>query len=267
MKDHDLTDSTLKFYAFDDRDTPSFKLTKDLTEISGFAMDARGRLFGHGDEEGVIYQIDPASGEIVKTFDVGSKKLKEDFEGLAIAGKTFYLVNSSGELFEFEEGANGEAVEYTKYSTHLSGKNDVEGLCYDPVNNSLLLACKDDPGKGLGMVRAVYEFSLFERRLASRPVFTIAQEDVSDYIAGSFMPSGIEYIPGSNTFYIIASKGFSIVEINRAGDLLGVRRLNGHLHDQPEAIAIAADRTLYIGDEGGDGRGFFTVYTPTEPLE
>ena len=47
------------------------KLSNQLKEISGLASSNDGRIFGHDDEEGVIHQIDPSNGEIVKRFQLG----------------------------------------------------------------------------------------------------------------------------------------------------------------------------------------------------
>ena len=67
---------------------------------------------------------------------------------MAIAGNKFYLVTSKGNIFEFDEGNDNKMVNFKLYKTKLSSEYNVEGLCYDNEINSLLLACKDYPGKG-----------------------------------------------------------------------------------------------------------------------
>ena len=94
-----------------------FKLPKKLQEISGLAMSTDGRLFAHDDESSRISQIDYSNERVVKSFFVGEKTLKKDFEGLAIVNQLFYLVSSDGTLYEFEEGNEGEHVDFTKYKT------------------------------------------------------------------------------------------------------------------------------------------------------
>ncbi|PLX31312.1 MAG: hypothetical protein C0600_06030 [Ignavibacteria bacterium] len=66
--------------------TAQFELPKRLKEISGLAVDDRGRLFAHDDESGIVYQLDPMTGKIVKSFRLGRTLVTEDFEGIAIAG-------------------------------------------------------------------------------------------------------------------------------------------------------------------------------------
>ena len=121
-------------------------------------MSEDGRLFAHDDELARISQIDYTNGNIIKSFFIGEKTIEGDFEGLAIANHFFYLVSSDGVIYEFVEGKEGTHVDFQKYRTKLKSKNDVEGLCYDPLDNTLLLACKGDPGKGDAGFKTVYSF-------------------------------------------------------------------------------------------------------------
>src|SRR3954462_5238642 len=75
-----------------------WKLPDTLHEISGLAALPDGRLFAHDDEHGVIYEIDPAEGELKKSFALGDPPLRGDFEGIAIADRDFYLMTSDGIL-------------------------------------------------------------------------------------------------------------------------------------------------------------------------
>jgi len=43
-------------------------------------MTSDAHLLAHDDEVGIIFQIDYKTGDILKEFQVGNKKLKEDFE-------------------------------------------------------------------------------------------------------------------------------------------------------------------------------------------
>src|SRR5687768_6569101 len=88
-------------------------LPDELAEISGLAFAPDGRLFAHGDEQGLVHRLDPRNGKILGSFalaatgrepDLG-KKLKGaraadavigDFEGIAIVGDRFFLVTSNG---------------------------------------------------------------------------------------------------------------------------------------------------------------------------
>ena len=98
-----------------------FKLPKRLREISGLAMLAGNRLLAHDDERGVVVEIDYRDGSIVKAFALGGRRgpVADDFEGIAAAEGRIYLVSSSGQLYEFGEGADGETVLYNLYATGI----------------------------------------------------------------------------------------------------------------------------------------------------
>jgi uncharacterized protein YjiK len=262
-------------YQFSQEPKQIFKLSKKLNEISGLAMSADGRLFAHDDESARINQIDYATGKITKSFFVGKKTLKKDFEGLAIVNDLFYLVTSDGVLYEFKEGEDGKHVKYDKIKTTLTQKNDVEGLCYDPTSGSLLLACKGDPGKGFAGYKTVYSFSLTEKTLSKQPILKIdtkkinvlVEKNVSEKLADFFLlsekgfaPSGIELHPKRNTFFIVSAKGRMLLEITRNGDIIDLALLNKKIHPQPEGIAFTATGNLIIADEGGNRKASLCIY-------
>lgn len=256
----------------------TIKLPKKLQELSGLAMTPDGRLFGHNDERADIYQIDQSNGSIIKSFSIGEKTLKKDFEGIAIVEDLFYLVTSDGDLYEFKEGEDKSEVSYKKYKTGLSSKNDVEGLCYDPDTETLLLACKGYPGKGYDGKRAVYSFSLSNKKLKKKPRFLISIKEVNNLTdpnfvqklgdfflltENSFAPSGIARHPENHSFYILSSQGSTILEISADGELKGRILLDKKHHNQPEGITFAKNLSLLIGDEGGNGKAKITTYPVT----
>ncbi|MDH3253147.1 MAG: hypothetical protein OEM41_10170, partial [Ignavibacteria bacterium] len=149
------------------------RLPKKVSEASGLAMSDDGRLFCHNDEKAVIYQLDERTGRIIKEFQLGDSPVYGDFEGIAIKGPTFYLVTSSGNIYECKEGGDNEVVSYRFYRTYLTEKNDVEGLEYDGTTNCLLLACKGDPVRGYSGYKVVYAFDLSTLTLKEQPQLLI----------------------------------------------------------------------------------------------
>ena len=236
-------------------------LSKKLKEISGLAADERGRLFAHDDESGIIYQLDPATGKVVKSFRLGRSLVTEDFEGIAIVGDRFFMVTSSGDLFEFPEGPDEGRVEYRVYKTFLSRDNDVEGLCYDPVTGTLLLAYKADPGPGLKKARAVYAFSLEERELLRTPRFVLKRKDIERQTrGGTFEPSAIERHPGTGNFFLLAAQGESLLEISPKGRIISQKKLGRKRHSQTEGLTFLPNGDMLISDEGAT-RGMLTRYS------
>jgi hypothetical protein len=126
----------------DSANVVQWKLPKRLKEISGLALSSDERLFAHDDEQAVIYQIDWQRGGLVKAFALGDPPLRDDFEGIAIAGDDFYLITSNGILYRTKEGADGAHVEYERIDTGIGAQCEVEGLTTDLRRNLLLVACK-----------------------------------------------------------------------------------------------------------------------------
>ncbi|MBU2508461.1 MAG: SdiA-regulated domain-containing protein [Bacteroidetes bacterium] len=238
------------------------ELNDELREISGLAVSDDDRVFCHNDEHGIIFQIDPENGKIIKRFYLGEKIIKEDFEGIAIAGHKFFMVSSSGDIYEFEEGNDGERVEYKIHNTGLSSKSNVEGLCYDIVTNSLLLACKEKPGKKYKDFRAVYSFSLRTNKLNDEPYLLINLKELqTKFGIKDFYPSGIEISNDKNSFFLISSKGKpAVIEIDRKSNILFAKNLNKKKHNQPEGISFLKDYSLLISDEGGKGKSVLSRY-------
>ncbi len=237
-------------------------LPSELLEVSGITFTNDNRMFAHGDEDGDIFEIDQASGKIIKKFHLGSLLvIKGDFEDIAYVNGKFFLIESNGKLYEFSEGSNGEFVKYKTYRTFLTGKNDVEGLCYDNETNSLLLACKESGGKDYGKDKTVFSFSLDNLELDEVPRFIISAKDIrNNSVEGKFNPSGIAKNPLSGTFYIIAARGNILLEVSKSGEILDQSDLPEKIHIQAEGIAFKNDGTLYISNEGKDNQAYFIVY-------
>ncbi|MFZ1729315.1 MAG: hypothetical protein WBQ23_10855 [Bacteroidota bacterium] len=236
------------------------KLTHELREVSGLTVTDAGHLLAHDDEKGVIYRIDPMNGKLLSRFHLGRTNVHEDFEDIAAVGEYLYLVTSDGRLFYFREGGNDERVDYNVLATSLSRKNNVEGLAYDRDANALLLACKDSPGPGFPGKRAVYSFYLTAQRFDPIPRFLIEEKSLKGYIEGKhFKPSAIARHPLRFTWFILASDGRSLVELDGAGRILGLQRLDPVRHPQPEGLAFLPNGDMLISDEEKKV-GTLTVY-------
>jgi uncharacterized protein YjiK len=224
-------------------------LPSELNEISGLAATPDGRLFTHNDENGTITEVDAATGAIRKEFQLDGNAGAKDFEGIAIVENRFFITTSAGVIFEFAEGKAGETVPAKEYATALSRKNDIEGLCYDPLTNALLLACKERAGKGFDDMKAVYAFSLDSMKLIPQPRFLLPIAQLLPGARGDqFNPSGIEFNSRSRTFFIVAAEGKSLVEVSPEGAIVGQVKLD-KFHRQAEGITVMPDGALLISDE------------------
>jgi uncharacterized protein YjiK len=235
-------------------------LPRPLDEASGLTATADGRVLAHNDEEGVLYQVDAVEGKIVKRFSLGSFGVSGDFEGIARRGEAVYLVTSKGELYEFREGGDRQQVQFRVYRTGLDAGNDVEGLCYDPAGDCLLLLCKGDPGHGLKGVKAAYAFDLKAKRLLEPPRLLIRLKEITVTEPKKFNPSDIALHPVAGTFFVISAEGGCIVEVARDGTVLAQRRLSAKVNRHPEGITFLPEGTMLICNDGQGGRGSLVRY-------
>lgn len=261
-------DSLLSRYDLDNPDK-ELKLPAVLKEISGIAVSDDGRLFAHDDEAGTVYELDAQTGGILKRFYIHEKRwygrdhVLDDFEDIAIAGKRFYMVTSAGVLYGFPEGEDEAAVEAVRYETFLNDLYDVEGLCYDPQTDALLLACKEYPEKislkelffdrkkAKSGLKPVYSFSLKTMSLDTNPRFLIDSKPLKKKSKDKkFKPSAIAPHPRSGAFFILAARGRLLVELSPQGDVVAAVRLPLKDHPQPEGLAFTSDAEMLISNEG-----------------
>ena len=255
-----LNEGTLNDYNFSGEHSKTVTLPKELTEISGLAITKDNRLFTHNDEVGIIYEVDISTGEITNEFYLGKKKVKKDFEGIAVVKDSLFMVTSSGVIYKFSYSDDEKSVDYIKFNTFLSAKNNVEGLCYDKATNSLLIACKEYAGKNLKEYKAIFSFDLFNYKLQEEPRFLINLDSLKNkFNINNFSPTGIEVHPSSGNIFVLSSHEKAIVELSSNGILLNAVKLKSKNHRQPEGISFLSDLTLLISDEGKNKRGNLTI--------
>jgi uncharacterized protein YjiK len=229
--------TALSEFELDQHAGAGLELPARLREISGLAMTPDGRALGHGDEAGIIYEIDIARGEVVKAFRLGNKTVRADFEGIAVAGNNIYLVTSDGTIYESAEGRDKDRVRYTTYDTGVGRECEVEGLAFEPTDRVLLVPCKRARVEALEDSVVIFRWS-----------------------------SAIERHPETGTYFLISARRRAIAEITSAGDVLDIRELPEDPHRQPEGIAFTPDLSLLIADEG-ERRGHLTVYRRSQPRQ
>jgi hypothetical protein len=239
------------------------KLSSELAEISGIGFTSDGRLLGHGDERGTIWQIDPATGEVGKRFGFGSHGhlLHGDFEDIQVVGQRIFLVTSAGKIFEGREAADGVVVDGVPRSAGLGGACEIEGMASDPSTGSLLLLCKQVQGKRWRGAVVILAISIDTWRFEPEPRILI-REKALERVTGAkrFAGSAIVRHPRSATYLLLAGPERAYAEVSATGEVLGGGRLPTELHRQPEGIAIAPDLTLFISDEAAGKHATLTAY-------
>lgn len=232
-----------------------------LQEISGLAVAPDGRLFGHNDEIATIYEIDFATGQVVKRFTVGEQPVTGDFEGLTITPDgDFWLTDSEGRLLKFREGADDARVAFERFNTGVGDGCEVEGIAYQASDQSLILACKRLRG-GSRASRA---------NASVLRAWSVGADTARDWgptgaalaaAAGvrSFQPSGLEFDTRSGRLIVISASDGAMAELGADGAVLSGRTL-GDRHRQTEGVAILADGSLILADEGGNDQALISRY-------
>jgi uncharacterized protein YjiK len=265
----------------------TWELPKKLVEISGLHTIDDNRLACIQDEKGNIYVFHLPTGEVELKIDFGEDG---DYEGVEIVGRDAWILKSNGTLYHVENYLDITTSVTTKYPTELKKKNDAEGLAYDPLTNSLLIACKGHPfieekeGKEF---KALYKFDLETKSLDLEPFLLIEMDTIKYYknyntitelgiellayfddAKGdlSFQPSGIAVHPLTNEFYILGSVGNLMMVFNRENKMLAMIKLRSKYYPQPEGLCFASDGTMYIANEGDDEEGTIMMFKPKKPF-
>jgi hypothetical protein len=250
---------------YDPAGPTSFRVTLPvaLAEVSGLAYTPDGRLFAHGDEQAVVYQIELARGRPVKRFGIGgpSGPLLGDFEDIQVVGDRIFLVTSGGQVVEGREGSDGETKPPVRVSRGLGGACEVEGMTWDEGSRSLLLLCKQTKGKRWEGQVVILAFSPDTGEFEPEPRLTIPEADLQRVTRSKrFAGSAITRLRGTGTYLMVAGPQRVYAEIDSTGKVLGGGKLAGALHRQPEGLAIAPDLTLLIGDEAAGKQATITGY-------
>ncbi|MEM6646994.1 MAG: SdiA-regulated domain-containing protein [Bacteroidota bacterium] len=253
------------------RPSHTVALDNELFEVSGLTVIDLNTLAAVQDEKGRIYFLDAQTGAIrneIKFSDRG------DYEGIERVGDKLWVLESDGDLYEVKDWDTDD-VDTDRHENALKSKHDTEGLAYDPINDRLLIACKEFSVKGEKDKKAIYAFDLRTEELMEPPLFLIDRAEVQAAIDASttrerindrirsflssavdlsgFKPSALARHPLTGDWYLLSSVRKMLVVIDPAGAVQTVRSLSSNVFAQPEGIAFMPDGTLFISNEGRDG--------------
>jgi uncharacterized protein YjiK len=253
----------LRHYDLSGEPAARIELPADLAEVSGIAYTPDGRLFAHGDERAVVYQIDYPGGKVVKRFGIGggAGPLLGDFEDIQVVGDRVFLVTSEGQIVEAKEGADGATVPVVRRTRGVGGACEVEGMSWDEASSSLLLLCKEVKGKRWKDQLVVLAVDPTTGAFEPEPRLAVAQAEL-ERVTGvkRFAGSALARHPRSRTWLLLAGPQRAFAEIDSSGKVLGGGQLAKARHRQPEGLAVAPDLTLLISDEAAGARATITGY-------
>jgi uncharacterized protein YjiK len=245
-------------------------IPEELKEISGISFVNDSQVVAVQDETGVLFFYDLQKKTITRQLRFGSTG---DYEDVAVAGNTVYIVNSAGTVFEIANFRTKPAPA-REYKTPLTEKNNIEGLAWDKKYNRLLLAAKD---KGLvnESEKEIYAFDLRTKRLNPKPVYTIRLKEIEDFFRGDeleeaskeflkalgnsklnkvFRTSAIARHPTTGDLYVLTSLNNMIAVLSPSGKVKRIIELTGPDYNQPEGLAFTSDARLFVSNESNGRR-------------
>lgn len=233
------------------------RLPASLREVSGLVFLGT-RLLSHNDEDGFLVEVDTKDGSVIHWTHLGPDRVRGDFEGVAALGDTLYMITSGGTLVSFQEAEDDRPVPFEAISTEAEEVCEIEGLARSPAGE-LWAVCKNNYDRALedGLRILVVD----PAGAPARAALELTKAQLASVGIEDLRPSGIEVTPAGHTL-ILSARNHMIVELDARGRPIAWVELSGSRHRQAEGIALAADGSLWIADEGGRGRGRMTRYAP-----
>ena len=240
----------------DRRPAAQWTLPGRLREVSGLARLETGELLAHNDERLRVTVLDPASGAMIRSFDLQGEP-RDDIEGVAAGDGILYLMNSSGRVYVTRVGQDGEKVPFTTVDTGLGKLCELEGLAWDGRRKALLLPCKQPRTPSLtGQLTLFVVPVTGEPSRIEVPLAEVARRTGLREIE----PSAVEVDERTGHILVLSSGPRMVVELDGNGTLVAATELKKSRHPRPEGITILPDAIL-VSDEGNSGAsGTISVY-------
>jgi hypothetical protein len=241
----------------------TFILPYELSEVSGVTFLDSVTVAMIQDEFGIIFIFDLSEKRIKsQVFFAG----KGDYEDITLVNNTIYVLRSDGFIFEIN---NFKSKDF-KVSIFKTGvpSADNEGLCFDRINNRLLIGCKGDIKKdNFKNKRAIFSFDLKSKKLSQDPVYVFDTEllnkSVNSKKGGSkdekgkkekekeieIRTSAIGIHPKTGKLFLLSASDYILCTINKAGNIENIQRLDKDMFLQAEGIAFLPNGDMLITNE------------------
>ncbi len=250
-KQKDATTTAVSSPSGDVKVKNKWEMPAVLKEISGVSYLDANRFACVQDELGKIFIYNTGKSEIEKEIPFAGKG---DYEGLTIVGENAWVLRADGTLFEVSNFRTKPAVK--EFRTHLTTKQNPEGLCYDQRNNRLLVAIKDEE-PGQPDYKGIYSFDLGKLKMAETPAVKIDLHDErltstkkSKKKDNSIKPSAIGVHPVTGKIYITDGPGSKLLIMTMSGTIERLYQLDKKEFAQPEGLTFSPAGDLFISNEG-----------------
>jgi hypothetical protein len=242
-----------------------------LKEISGISGTDASSIACIQDENGILFIYDLIKSQIKKQFTFYQNG---DYEGIARADKTVYILRSDGMLFGITDNqSENSAPDF--FSTAIPSE-DNEGLCFDQMANRLLIAPKyntreESENKNN---RFIYSFDLKSKKLNGKPAFVFDLSAIKKFALDNkikvpmksgkkgdksepdieFRISAIGIHPISNRLFILSGIEKLFFVFDMKGEIEYIESLDPELFAQPEGITFLKNGDMLISNEGRNSK-------------
>ena len=242
-----------------------YELPYVLHEISGITMMGDNIIACIQDENGVIYFYDLRHDRLTNQSYFYQNG---DYEGIAKAGNSIWVLRSDGVLFEVT-GYGSEIAENKYYRSGVPAHN-IEGLCFDSKDNRLLIGPKDqyidkDASKEK---RYIYAFDVGTGKPVNVPVYTFNMKTIRKFAKENhidvhykhkkngkkeaeieFRISEIAINPVTNKLYLLSGMEKLLMVFDLRGQIEYMEKLDDDLFNQPEGLTFLANGDMLISNE------------------
>jgi uncharacterized protein YjiK len=237
---------------------PARPLDGALVEISGLAPAGGASVYAHTDEAAAIFELDIATGTIVRKFSLGRPAAIGDFEAIVVRGETLALATSDGRILEARLDPRRRALDFRVADTGLGRTCEIEGVAPARADGAYYLACKRAKAR-----LVVYEWSAKDgaRKIIDRPLKGLVPNP-KDFRAADIV------VDRERQTLLVLDPAGAILEVALSGGSSRYWTLGGD-HRQAEGLALLADGRLIVADEGKIGKGrvgkaALTLYPPRD---
>lgn len=248
----------------------TFILPSVLHEISGLALYDSATVACVQDEVGMIFFYD-----LIKRSVTDNVTFYEngDYEDIAIADGIFYVIRSNGSLFKIRDLK--KPFPPIEFKLKDIPHRNIEGLCYDRLNNRLIIAPKDkaDKDSKASVKQGLYVFNLIKGELSKEPLFGFEPSVIKDFAAANnvsgpaeykkkgepkktgiqFDPSAIAVHPVTGKLFLLSADDHMLFVFSMQGDMEYMTYLKPEVFNMAEGITFFNNGDMLISNEGQTG--------------
>jgi uncharacterized protein YjiK len=261
-------------YAMDSPDHVAV-LPDILVEASGVTDVSPTEVAIVQDELGTIFLYDIDAGKVTKKIPFGPPG---DYEGITRVDDAMFVLKSNGNLYAVRDWQN--AANTSKHVLQLPTM-DNEGLAFDPVENTLLVAPKSRWKKGASgkSERPIFAVDIASGHLVPEPVLVLNSDDLITFAKAHnldipvktnkkgeekadlrFKPASLAVHPVTHEIFVVSAVDGVLASFNRKGAVTGLQFLNKNDLPKAEGLTFLPDASLVIVSEAANDKPRIQVY-------